>query len=486
MRVGAISGPASVLFFLCGIGSAHAAGIPAMPAPPAAPGEADFPLSLVELPRPPVAQFAPAPGIALPAPDGRIPLGPDGFRYKVDKFGLQIFVQPGVAKSVTRPGERVSLRWKDGGAERQVSLELRQDKDKNWRAVPVSALAGTVGDVPIRILDWNFNGAYNDESADAVLIGESRCAVPLEKTMYIGKYKVTFNLTPSGVKSKAAVEQMPDSPMMPAILHLNMRRAQAGLPPRPLDAALSAACQAHAHYCVVNNYFGHPEDPKKPGYTKEGHELGGMNAILSNGRSSVGAVDGFLCTFLHRIDLIHPDTDAFGIGSEGTITSINGRTKRRTLGKWEYPVLYPPPEMEGVPLLFSNEMPNPLPPEHGNKPAGFPVTATFQGKVKVTGASGELSSIGQMPPEGSDPESWPKGTPVEAYFSSPEKPTALGNLNSICFIAKQPLRPNTVYIARISYSAEGKGDSRVWWFKTGSVAMPGAHGIGPERRTPKR
>jgi hypothetical protein len=261
---------------------------------------------------------------------------------------------------------------------------------------------------------------------------------------------------------------MPDSPVMAALLHLNARRMDAGLPPRPLDEALCRACQAHAHYCAINKYFGHPEEANKPGYTKEGHELGGMNSILSSGKSAIGAVDGFLATFLHRIDEIHPDTDGFGIGNEGAITSINGRTSRRKIA-WTYPVLYPAPEMEDVPIRFENESPNPLPGEHGNKPAGFPVTATFPGGCKVTEAAGEMFAIGPTPPPpGSDPESWPKGTPVECYFSSPEKPAALGNLNSICFIGKSMLASNTVHVVRISYSAGGKKESRVWWFKTGA------------------
>jgi hypothetical protein len=172
--------------------------------------------------------------------------------------------------------------WKEGTSERRCTVRLERGSDKVWHAVPITALVGQVADTKVAILDWNLNGAYNDEMTDAVVIGDSPYALPLEKVMYVGKSKVTWTIAPSGAGSKALVEPLPDSPVLPALLHLNMRRLAVGLPPRGLDEALCKACQAHAHYCAINKCFAHPEDASKPGYTKEGHELGGMNSILSS------------------------------------------------------------------------------------------------------------------------------------------------------------------------------------------------------------
>jgi hypothetical protein len=100
--------------------------------------------------------------MALPGPEGKIALGPEGFPYKIDKLGIQVNTQ-GIWKSVTKSGQQTSLSWKDGNSERRVTIALEQDKDKNWRATPVTALVGAVGTTRIAILDWNFNAAYNDD-----------------------------------------------------------------------------------------------------------------------------------------------------------------------------------------------------------------------------------------------------------------------------------------------------------------------------------
>ena len=62
---------------------------------------------------------------------------------------------------------------------------------------------------------------------------------------------------------------------------INVHRKAAGLEPVAVDPALSKGCAAHAAYLVTNvehpstQGLGlHSEDPKLPGYSKEGERAG--------------------------------------------------------------------------------------------------------------------------------------------------------------------------------------------------------------------
>ena len=71
--------------------------------------------------------------------------------------------------------------------------------------------------------------------------------------------------------------QTADAEAAKVIDRINLHRKAAGLEPVALDPALSKGCAAHAEYLVRNvdhpstQGLGlHSEDPKLPGYTKEG------------------------------------------------------------------------------------------------------------------------------------------------------------------------------------------------------------------------
>ena len=119
-------------------------------------------------------------------------------------------------------------------------------------------------------------------------------------------------------------------------------------------------------------------------------------------------------------------------------------------------VIYPVDGQKQVPTAFpGHEVPDPIPESHGGV-GGYPITATFRAKVAVRKARATLEDDA--------------GQEVEAWASSPEKPADPDNAwaqgNTICLIAKKPLRPGAAYAVRMSAAADGKEWSRAWKFTT--------------------
>src|ERR1041384_4220252 len=101
---------------------------------------------------------------------------------------------------------------------------------------------------------------------------------------------------------------------------INLHRKAAGLEPVAIDPAMSKACAAHAAYLVANvdhpstQGLGlHAEDPKLPGYTKEG-ERAGKAAVIFLGLEGEAAVEGWMGSFFHRIPLLQSRLRKVGYG----------------------------------------------------------------------------------------------------------------------------------------------------------------------------
>src|SRR4051812_1062558 len=77
-------------------------------------------------------------------------------------------------------------------------------------------------------------------------------------------------------------------PSAEAIARVNALRAMNGIPADVLeDPALSAGCQAHAHYAAVNRGFDahapHNEVASKPGYSAQGDDAASHSVLASAG-----------------------------------------------------------------------------------------------------------------------------------------------------------------------------------------------------------
>jgi uncharacterized protein YkwD len=119
-------------------------------------------------------------------------------------------------------------------------------------------------------------------------------------------------------------------------------------------------------------------------------------------------------------------------------------------------VFYPVDKQENVPLEFpGNEEPDPIP-DAKEKLAGFPVTVTFTQRQRVRNVSARLL-------DGA-------GREIEAWSSAPDKPAnpahADSQQNTICVLAKAPLRPGTRYDVTITAEVNGKPWKAAWSFTT--------------------
>jgi uncharacterized protein YkwD len=256
-----------------------------------------------------------------------------------------------------------------------------------------------------------------------------------------------------------------------ALEHLNHFRKQAGVEPAKLDEALVAGCMAHALYLVRNanhpstqGLGGHNEDPKLPGYTKEG-EKAGHSSVIQFGPSTDprDGVDGLMNTLYHRVDMIRPDVKRVGIGFVSGKCFMIDVTSGREPPAAEAVVIYPADKQKDVEMLFpGNELPDPIP-EDKDRRAGYPITAQFPDRAKVTDATGSLKDA--------------KGKKIEIWFSSPQKPAnppfAMYQKNTMCIFAQDPLAPGMTYTVEMSASMDGKPWQKTWSFTTMALGEPG-------------
>jgi uncharacterized protein YkwD len=120
------------------------------------------------------------------------------------------------------------------------------------------------------------------------------------------------------------------------------------------------------------------------------------------------------------------------------------------------PVIYPADGQTSVPLMFPGmETPNPLPLDKDLR-GGYPVTVTFPRGVFTDHAEGTLEAEG--------------GQAVPVWFSSEQKPANPDfpqyQHNTICLIAKDPLRPDTRYAVKVRCTVDNEPWESAWSFRT--------------------
>jgi uncharacterized protein YkwD len=244
------------------------------------------------------------------------------------------------------------------------------------------------------------------------------------------------------------------------LAQVNGYRKRAGVAPVVLDEGLSRGCQAHAEYLVRNaadpsteGVGGHEEDPKLPGHSAAGRKAG-LAADIAMDIEPLRAVPEWMATLFHRVPILDPDLRRIGFGAaEGerphwrVVVDVNsGHGSDR-------PVRYPADGQKDVPLAYHpGERPDPIPESKDKKP-GFPVSVAFPRGATVTDAAAHLTDA--------------DGNEVAAWVSTPEK-TVDRDLqrNSVCLVARQPLRPGTRYTATVTARVDGAAWKRSWSFTT--------------------
>lgn len=119
-------------------------------------------------------------------------------------------------------------------------------------------------------------------------------------------------------------------------------------------------------------------------------------------------------------------------------------------------IVYPAPGQKRVPLWFpGNETPDPLP-EAKDKLAGYPITVMFPRRASIASVTAHLMDK--------------KEREVAIWLSTPQKPAnpkhADSQQNTVCLIAKRPLRADTTYTVRVEASVDDRAWSATWSFTT--------------------
>lgn len=107
--------------------------------------------------------------------------------------------------------------------------------------------------------------------------------------------------------ASAAVVSAADS-----IAALNAERVANGLPGGIIEnPEWSRACALHNAYMRLNGVMEHAEDPRKPGYTSEGH-FGGTSSVLAGGPGWKGGVNPWASAPIHLMQLLGPRLSVTG------------------------------------------------------------------------------------------------------------------------------------------------------------------------------
>lgn len=343
------------------------------------------------------------------------------------------------------------------------------------------AMTGTFNGKEFAILDVNANGRFDDSGTD-VLVWDKKTAFKIGEKVVIGEDEWDAKVTASGNSvtwgkgmgfSTAFEKVKGDNSIDGGLALWNGIRASIGAPPVKRDPKLEEWGNKHIEYMKAIGNLQHPEDKGNPKYSDEGNRAG-MGSCLGRGsRDPQSAIMGQLTCFLHRIPLINPELEmtSFCVDPAGWSAFDHANGAKRKFD-WKGPIAYPPDGANDFgPYWAGNEGPCPIPggpPEGG---VGQPVTLTFAPHEKVKNGKLVLS-------EGS--------TEVDGWLSAPDKPAVAmfgDNCQTICFIAKQPLKAKTAYSVKVTAEVNGKPFEKSWKFTTSESNMPGwARGGGKRGR----
>jgi uncharacterized protein YkwD len=273
------------------------------------------------------------------------------------------------------------------------------------------------------------------------------------------QYQGSFTTGRAGMKSSALPKDR-DGAARAVLEQVNGYRKQAGLEAVALDPILTRGCREHADYLVRNadkpatqGLGGHDEDPKLPGSTEEGRKAGAA-ADIAFDVEPAEAVPAWMSTLFHRLPLLDPNLRRIGFAADRGENSGWVVVMDVSRGKGsDRPVLFPAAGQKDVPVAYhAGERPDPIP-QSTDRKAGYPVTVRFPPTVSVRDVRARLADA--------------DGRGVPVWVSTPEK-TVDRDLqrNSVCLIAKQPLRAGSTYTVTVSARTDGDEWKQTWHFTT--------------------
>ena len=277
---------------------------------------------------------------------------------------------------------------------------------------------------------------------------------------------VVHAATPAAKETVAAIDlesilSSGDGGIDSALAVLNGVRAALKLQPLTRDPELERIGALHIKY-MAKHGIGHVEDKSAPEYTPDGAKAG-LGCVISaaSGDARSGVIN-LLDTFYHRVSMLDPDLAITGINNGNGFTSVNVNGAAKKPAGIQEPFCYPPPGAINVRTGWNGgEAPAPIPvPVVTRDGVGETITLTFPAGQKVKDGTLALH------------EASASGPAVDAWVTAPDKPAAAGadmfpdNMNTICLIAKSPLKLGTIYVAVATAEVDGKAFKKEWSFTT--------------------
>jgi hypothetical protein len=337
-----------------------------------------------------------------------------------------------------------------------------EKKDDGFTVRSVQARMGNFQGKLVALIDVNSNGRYDDDGVDQIVLDKTT-VLNVGETLKLNNDEWSVKVTPSGngiTFSKgadfASLLNVSETNIDGALIILNGVRGALKMQALKRDPELERIGALHIKY-MAKHGLGHIEDKSAPEFTADGAKAG-MGCVLSAapGDARVGVIN-LLDTFFHRVQMLQPDLALTGINNGDGFTSVNVFNGAKKKVDWKEPFCYPPPDAINVRTGWNgHEGPSPIPevPPGG---VGETVTITFPNGQKVKNGTLTLH-------EGNS-----TGPIVDAWVSTPEKPADKmfsDNMNTICLIAKQPLKRGTVYSAEATAEVDGKVFKKEWTFTT--------------------
>jgi uncharacterized protein YkwD len=265
------------------------------------------------------------------------------------------------------------------------------------------------------------------------------------------------------------------SPTEQARDRINYYRGLAGVQLLELHPALIQAAQNHANYTTLNatdqsawSYGPHGEVAGKPGFSGQWPPDRGTAAqfpylvndeVIAPYDHPTRAVDAWINTVFHRINLLDPKGQYMGYGhgrdSRGYGVDVVdiGKGAADPAGEPRI-IVYPSPGTSNIPLFGAGEDPDPIPPD-GHYPIGYPITIQPLNTDNLTVTHAELRNN--------------SGALVAVY---PNPPLCV-TYHCYAIIPSDPLTPSMAYTIHVVGDVDGTAFDKTWSFTTTACTMPG-------------
>jgi hypothetical protein len=272
---------------------------------------------------------------------------------------------------------------------------------------------------------------------------------------------------------------------------INLRRAEAGLPPLVEDSSLSEGARLHSRYLVKTGsqelHEVHAENPRSLWYTAQGDaaaRIGNVMSSIYRDATDQFAVDSWTQGPFHLLAYLNPTLSAVGFGSyrehggrvqmAAALPLSPGRRRPKSSVGSLYPIVWPgrgktiaPPLAQYCPpdtACFTSEIPNPLTSCGYSLPAGLPVViqlgpGTVTPRIVVSRISSGATVLEHCV---IDETSYVNPNAVQQASMRAH----LKDLSAVVLVPKSPLRRGRAYTVHV----EANGSTFKWTFNTGAAS----------------